>query len=171
MTVNKHDTEVARTANLLGALVLMVNDEIRDSVEGVMGSGGEASAALVSIGHVPACSIDFLARTLQRSHPGTVRLVDRLAASSLVERRSGTDGRTVALHLTRAGEQMRKRLLAARQQALERAINTIAKGQQAAFAGVLEELLKSLRGPDLDRGYTICRLCDERACANCPMES
>jgi DNA-binding MarR family transcriptional regulator len=52
-------------------------------------------------------SIDALRSGVGLSHPGAVRLVDRLAARGLVARRaSADDGRRVALHLTRAGEAM-----------------------------------------------------------------
>ncbi|WP_293368970.1 MarR family transcriptional regulator [Nevskia sp.] len=169
MTAAFRDPACSRTANLLGALALSLNDEMREATEAVTGGGGETSAALVSIGHAPACSIDFLARLLHRSHPGTVRLVDRLAAASLVERRAGADGRTVALHLTVVGEQLRRQVLAARQQVLERVVAAVPAEQQAAFAGVVESLLKTMRGSDFDRSYTICRLCDERTCSDCPM--
>lgn len=171
MNATRSNPNQARTANLLGALVLSLSDEIRAATEAISGSGGEASAALVSIGHAPACSIDFLARALHRSHPGTVRLVDRLALLKWVERRPGSDGRTVALHLTDTGEQMRKQVLAARQEVLERLLATVPDDTQAVLAAVLETTLKAVRGPDLDRGYTICRLCDGAVCSDCPMEA
>ena len=44
-------------------------------------------AALCVIGHEPGLSIDFLARVLGMSHPGTVRLVDRLETDGLIKRR------------------------------------------------------------------------------------
>jgi MarR family transcriptional regulator, negative regulator of the multidrug operon emrRAB len=69
-------------------------------------------AALCVIGHKPGLSIDFLAHVLGMSHPGTVRLADRLEADGLIQRKPNKDGRTVALHLTVSGQKRRIKLLA-----------------------------------------------------------
>ena len=160
----------ARTGNLLGALAVALADEIHDDAKARTEIGGEAPAALVFIGHAPGCSIDFLARLLRLSHPGTVRLVDRLVVAGLVERRAASDGRAVALHLTDVGARRRRKLLAGRQTALDKAVTVLSPTQREQLATIAEVLLKSLRGTDTRRAFTICRLCDERDCANCPLD-
>ena len=77
---------LARTANLLGAIALGLADDILETAERHVAHGGCTPAALYVIGHEPGLSIDFLARVLGMSHPGTVRLVDRLEADGLIQR-------------------------------------------------------------------------------------
>lgn len=167
----QHRAPSARTGNILGALALALTDEIRAHAEGLTSIRGEAPSALVSIGHEPGCSIDFLSKALRLSHPGTVRLVDRLEGAGLIERRAASDGRAVALHLTEAGSRRRRKVLAGRQNSLDRVLATLTPAQQEQLAALAGQLLKAQRGSDLQRAYTICRLCDDRACTDCPMEN
>ena len=67
-----------RTSNLLGALALSVMDAFNTVVAASAGSGGETPAALVTLGADPGVSINQLRQILNLSHPGTVRLIDRL---------------------------------------------------------------------------------------------
>ncbi|MGA0532783.1 PAS domain-containing protein [Hansschlegelia sp. KR7-227] len=65
--------------------------------------------------HEPGMSIELPRRALAPSHPGAVRLVNRLAAPGLIERRpSAGDRRAVALHRTPAGEHSCTATLSAR---------------------------------------------------------
>ena len=82
-----------RTANLLGALGLAVADRIAEIALEVLDRAGETPAALVVIGYGLGPSNDQLRRILGLSHPGMVRLVDRLVADELVERQVGRDRR------------------------------------------------------------------------------
>lgn len=159
----------ARTANLLGALALGLADEIGAAAERQAAHGGAAPAGLSAIGHAPGLTIERLSRALGLSHPGTVRLVDRLAAGGLVERRPARDGRAVALHLTPAGEQRRAAVLAERRVALEGALATLSGGEQERLAVLLEKLLKGLVRGEAHAG-AVCRLCEEAVCADCPVE-
>ena len=65
---------------------------------------GETSAALVVICYGFGPSNDLLRRILGLSHPGTVRLVDRLVTGGLAEHRGGRDKRAIALYLTEAAK-------------------------------------------------------------------
>lgn len=161
----------ARTSNLLGALAVALTDGIYADAEVQVAVGGQAPAALVSIGHSPGCSIDFLSKALKLSHPGTVRMVNSLEAEGLIERRAAVDGRAVALHLTEAGSRRRRKLLAGRHALLDEAISSLKPQQQEQLSTIVEQLLKVVRGPDLMQGFVICRLCDDRVCSNCPMGS
>src|SRR5687768_6517652 len=95
-----------RDANVLGAFSVAVTDRVRAD------SGGSALLALHT--WLAGASIDRLARVLELSHSGTVRLVDRLAAAGLLERLGGPDGRAVALQLTERGHAEAERLQADR---------------------------------------------------------
>ncbi len=55
------------------------------------------TTAIVVIGYGLGPSNDQLRRILGLSNPGAVRLVNRLVADGLVERREGRDRRAVAL--------------------------------------------------------------------------
>ena len=98
-------------ANLLGVVGLAVADRIREVARDILNHVGETPAALVVIGYNLGPSNDQLRRILNLSHPGSVRLVERLVSDGLVERRAGRDKRSVALHLTRKGKRVRKKLL------------------------------------------------------------
>ena len=157
-----------RTINLLGALALGLSDEITDAAERQVNHGGCTPAALSLIGHEPGLSIDHLARILAMSHPGAVRLVDRLEADRLIARRPTSDGRTVALHLKVAGQVRRAKLLADRRTVLERSLKRLSRHERAQLAILLEKLLVGIKR-DAEHAYSICRLCEERVCKPCPM--
>ena len=94
-----------RTANLLGALALTLSDRAAAAVQADAGVSRSDAAALVTLrNYAEGEPLDLLRRALALSHPGVVRLADRLQARGLVERHRGDrDGRAVALRLTAAG--------------------------------------------------------------------
>ena len=85
------------TTNLLGALTRALSDRIESQMKKQFKRTGESAAAVIFIGYTPGISVEALRQVLSLSHPGTVRLVDRLAEDGLVERRKTKDGRAVAL--------------------------------------------------------------------------
>src|SRR4051794_37718789 len=106
-----------RSANLLGALGVVLADRLADATEPAPGSS--AATALIAIGGTAAGdSIDAVARIVGLSHSGTVRLVDRLDAAGLVERRRGADQRSAALVLTPAGRRAAREVLRRREASL-----------------------------------------------------
>ncbi|MGD1952649.1 MAG: MarR family winged helix-turn-helix transcriptional regulator [Leptolyngbyaceae cyanobacterium] len=157
-----------RTANLLGALALSLVDSLNSAVK-TAGFGGEAPAALVTLGVNPGLSINALHQILSLSHPGTVRLIDRLESQGLVERRSGVDGRTLALFLTQSGHARRQIILTERKQPLQLAIGSLAQGDRNQLAQLLEKMLTALTTSEL-HSFAICRLCEEEVCPACPVE-
>ena len=159
---------LARTANLLGAIALGLADDILETAERHVAHGGCTPAALCVIGHEPGLSIDFLARVLGMSHPGTVRLVDRLETDGLIQRRPNKDGRAVALHLTVSGQKRRIKLLANRRTGLEQAIKRLSRSEREQLVLLLEKLLIGIKRDSL-HAYTICRLCEDTVCVPCPM--
>ena len=108
-------------------------------MKGVFDRSGETAAAIVVLGYAPGLSVELLRQVLDLSHPGTVRLINRLEEEGLVERRKAADGRAVALHLTRKGGALRKKLI-------DRRLDTL-------------EMAK----------HRICRLCAVRLCSDCPI--
>ena len=155
-------------ANLLGVVGLAVVDRIEETARDILNHSGETPAAIVVIGYGFGPSNDQLRRILGLSHPGAVRLIDKLAAEELVERRQGRDKRAIALYLTRKGVALRKKFLKGRLAAIKPFINPLTKAEQQAFAALLHKILASMETSDLER-CTLCRLCDDRVCKNCPI--
>ena len=157
-----------RTENIFGAMTLAAADAITaGAVEGVA-RGGATAAALNVIGHAAGLSIDRLARGLGLSHPGTVRLVDGLAAAGLVMRTASTvDRRSVVLHLTAAGSRKRRTLLRGRRAALAGFLAPLDERERAQLATLAAKLVRS-HVTDAPIALATCRFCDERACDDCP---
>lgn len=159
---------IDRTANLLGVVGLAVSDRIEDTARDILNHAGETPAALVVIGYGSGPSNDQLRRILGLSHPGTVRLIDRLVADGLVERRKAKDKRAIALHLTARGQVLREKLLAGRIAAIRSLLLPLTESEQEAFAVLLHKMLTSMDTTKTER-RTLCRLCDNRICTNCPI--
>jgi MarR family transcriptional regulator, negative regulator of the multidrug operon emrRAB len=155
-------------ANLLGALSLAVMDRIEQGAREVVGRGGETPAALIVIGYGQGMTNDTLRRILDLSHSGTVRLVDRLVSDHLVERRPGKDGREVALHLTAKGTASRNDLLASRISAVASLLEVLSASETKRLGTLIHDLLARQDTSEMDR-FTICRMCDDRCCTNCPL--
>ncbi|MFQ6549772.1 MarR family winged helix-turn-helix transcriptional regulator [Aestuariibius sp. 2305UL40-4] len=159
---------IDRTANLLGVVGLAVADRIGEVAREVLQHGGETPAALVVIGYGSGPSNDQLRRILGLSHPGTVRLVDRLVADGLVERRRARDRRAIALYLSERGAALREELLTGRLAAIRPLLTPLTSAEQEAFAALLHKMLSSMETTVSER-RTLCRLCDNRICADCPI--
>ncbi|MEO6600495.1 MAG: MarR family transcriptional regulator [Polyangiaceae bacterium] len=158
-----------RLVNLFGALALGVTDRIRATRADEPALGGEAAAALVVLGHETGLSIDQLSRVLGLSHPGTVRLVDRLALAKLVVRTvAEKDRRAVAVTLTNLGVARRNALLERRRASLTEILAAVNAEDRAALERVAVAVLKTLP-QDACSALAVCRFCDERRCAECPM--
>jgi len=146
---------------------------MRASVEGAAGHGASGPAALVALdGLAAGGSIDSLRRLLGITHSGAVRLVDRLVAARLVERRIGADARAVSIHLTPEGRRAARRVMTAREAALEQVLAVLEPAERAQLDSLLPTLLGGLAAAP-DEALRICRLCDMRACGHgtdrCPL--
>ncbi|MEM7702913.1 MAG: MarR family transcriptional regulator [Pseudomonadota bacterium] len=159
---------IDQTANLLGAVALAVSDRIHETAREIVSHSGETPAALVVIGYGTGPSNDQLRRTLGLSHPGTVRLVDRLVKDGLVERQKGQDRRAVALHLTPQGSALREQLLSGRIAAVRPFVDALGDDEQTALRDTLAAMLMALNPNDEER-QSLCRMCDNRVCTNCPI--
>jgi DNA-binding MarR family transcriptional regulator len=170
-----HTNGSARQANLLGTLALTVTGRVEDAVTLASPYGPSAPAALTALeGYLGGESIDALARVLDLTHSGAVRLVDRLAEAGLVERRRGGDGRSVAVTLTLAGHRAAAEVRVARERALADALSALGAGERQTLAALSEKLLAGLTS-DRASARRICRLCDPEACGHergtCPVTS
>jgi len=159
---------IDRTANLLGTVGLAIANRIEAMARDTLHHAGETPAALVVIGYGLGPSNDQLRRILGLSHPGSVRLVDRLVADDLVERREGRDKRAIALYLTEQGAALREKLLKGRLAAIKPLVISLTDTEQEVLAALLHKMLSSMEPTDLER-CTLCRLCDDRVCSNCPI--
>jgi DNA-binding MarR family transcriptional regulator len=158
----------AYEANVLGAFGLVLADRLAGAAERV--GGASAAAALVSLNGTRAgARIDGVARICGLSHSGAVRLVDRLAAEGLVERRRGADQRSTALYLTPAGRRAARRVLTDRIAAMHSVLALLTADQQADLVAAGKAALEQLVA---DEGR-VCRLCDLDACGRsrgrCPV--
>jgi MarR family transcriptional regulator, negative regulator of the multidrug operon emrRAB len=123
-----------RTGNLLGALALTLADNI--------GTGSDAAALITLRNYAEGEPLDLLRRALALSHPGVVRLADRLERRGLVERRrSERDGRAVALRLTPAGRLAADEAQVARAGAIGTALAALDKDERSALGAMLERML------------------------------
>jgi MarR family transcriptional repressor of emrRAB len=161
----------AHAANVLGALGLALADRLAEAAE--RAGGGSAAAALVTLyGTRAGIRIDGLARVVGLSHSGAVRLVDRLEAEGLVERRRGADQRSAALYLTPGGRRSARRVLADRHAGMHSALMLLTEVQQAEMTALADRLLGELAG-DPGAEARLCRLCDLEACGRssgrCPI--
>ena len=165
-------SEPGREENLLGALVLAVADRVQADLEETARHGASAPAALVLLsGWLRGASVDRLRHVIRLSHSGTVRLVDRLQASGLLERRAAPDGRAVSLVPTPAGDEIAARVGRARAGAMAEVLAPLTSEERDALVPLLERLLAGVVAAGGDPGR-ICRLCEPDVCGHperCPV--
>lgn len=161
-----------RLAQLLGVMAMAASDRLRASVEAESAHGGSTPAALVHLQAYPGEPVEGLRRVLGISQPATVRLVNRLAAEGLAERRPGPDRRSVAVGLTAAGEAAATALLERRSQSVLDLLEVLDPAQRRELEPLLERLVAGL-AEDRPQALRVCRLCDREACARkhgCPLD-
>jgi DNA-binding MarR family transcriptional regulator len=161
---------VHRFSNLLGALGVALTDDLVAAVAGESGLPLNEAACLNVVAHNDGCSLRHVSNTLGITHPGTVRLVDRLASAGLLERTTGPDRRTVALRLTTAGRRHWEQQRTARGQRLDAVVDRLTEEQRDAALSAIETLLATLTTSAL-QAERVCRFCDESACPQqrCPV--
>ncbi len=161
-----------RIDNLLGALVLTTHDRVSATFRKLDLRTASDAATLILILNSGALSIGALAKILNLSHSSMVRVADRLARRGLVTRsRDDKDAREVVLNLTRKGEPLAIRAVAARAAVLAEIGDALSPTETLALGALLEKLLtQSTTGrASADQ---ICRMCDEAICmtGTCPVE-
>jgi DNA-binding MarR family transcriptional regulator len=160
-----------RTENLLGALAVLVTDEMF-ALNTLPALGGPTARAMLNaIGQYPDASIELLRDAVDLSHPAAVRAVAGLVDAGLVEKRSGADRRSVALALTEAGKREVRRLQNARDTMLKRIVGHLEGDERRLLEHVLIKMLwHETRDPA--HAMRLCRFCDDKPClkAGCPVE-
>jgi DNA-binding MarR family transcriptional regulator len=162
-----------QTANLLGALSLVVADRMADAMGEAGGRPESAAAALSALRHfLDRPNVDLLRQVLGLTSSGTVRLVDKMAESGYVERGPGADRRSTSVALTSAGRAAAERVGEARTAVLQGALAGLSDGERAALRQLMGKVLVGMmREPGAVRW--ICRLCDVGVCrgaeGGCPV--
>jgi DNA-binding MarR family transcriptional regulator len=156
--------------NLLGALALHVDTLMRAAVTGPAGAGGALAEAIVVVKDQPGVTAEWLAQVLGLSQPGSAHVVRRLVQAGWIERRSGADARSRALHLTPAGEAAAAQILAARGRALEEAMAPLTAEQRDQLAAIARAILRPQAHDDRCLAR-LCRLCDRTQCTVCPVHA
>ena len=159
-----------RVANLLGALVVGLNDAVGSAMARAAGLDATGVSALLLVQAHPGLSITELAAALDLTHSGAVRTLERLVDRDLVRRAPGPDRRTRGLHLTGSGEDVAQEALAARRLVLAGALGASAVSGQETFVRALEQVLAALPGTRAD-AWRICRTCEHAVCRGpaCPV--
>jgi DNA-binding MarR family transcriptional regulator len=165
--------ESDRLDQLLGVVALSAADRMRAATEDDLAHGGAVPAALVHLEAYPDEPLDSLRVALQISQPGTVRVVDRLQAQGLLERRAGPDGRTRALRLTAAGLAAAAAVRRRRAAALSQLTASLSAAERAKLLPLLERITAALAA-DRAGAVATCRLCDRSICCGtgegCPLQ-
>jgi MarR family transcriptional regulator, negative regulator of the multidrug operon emrRAB len=162
--------DIDRTANLLGATALAVDDLLLSAVTRTAGTSASGAAALVVLSASNGLSVTELGRRVGLSQPAAARMVESLETDDLVQRR-WANPRWVSVRLTRRGRQAARRLLAARRTPLAEVVEALDPADRDALAEVLERVLARLYAR-IGSSELICRLCDRGRCttdAVCPV--
>jgi DNA-binding MarR family transcriptional regulator len=163
--------DAPRDRNIFGAFALMISDDIVRASSSRAPEAGPAASALALLAHKPGLSIRMLAVGVGLSHAGCVRLVDRLAAEGLIERREhSTDGRSRSLYLTPAGKVASDEVLASRDEVIAVGLSILDADELKILCDIAERVLRD-RLENLEHSYRICRLCCYEGCANCPIDA
>lgn len=162
---------MSKAINVLGALSMVLGDEIRAAVNETIGTSGEAGAAIVMLGAHPGLCVGQVAAALGLSHSGCVRVIDRLEADGLLVRKEGSNHRLVSLELTAEGRRRRLIALKHRDRVLHQAAGNLSADETELLGALVTKMLKGVL-TDKGQSYRFCRLCNEGACVpfGCPVE-
>jgi len=162
-----------RAVNLLGACALAVSDAWSAACDAQLGRSGDSSAtALVALLTFRSLTIEQLASSLDLSHSGASRCVDRLEDRAWVTRRVGDptglgDRRSVSVSLTEAGVRAAQEVLSVRRGAIERILSPLTSAEQTALGDLLAEVMAA-QIADRATLRRVCRACDHVVCEPCP---
>jgi DNA-binding MarR family transcriptional regulator len=162
-----------QTANLLGALSLMIADRMADAMGEAGGRPESAAAALSALLHfLDRPGVDLLRQVLGLTSSGTVRLIDKMEQSGQVRRGPGPDRRSTTVSLTPDGLAAAGRVGAARAGVLDGALAGLTAEERAVLGTIMGKVLVGLmREPGAVRW--MCRLCDIGVCrgaeGGCPV--
>jgi DNA-binding MarR family transcriptional regulator len=166
-------TSSEHSANVLGALALVLHDRMSEAVTEAAGQPESGAAALSMLdSFLERPHVGLLHQALGLTPSGAVRMIDRLEADGRLARGPGGDGRSTSVRLTAAGRRTARRVAAARAAVLTDALSALSDEQRATLDELVSTMLVGLmRGPGASRW--MCRLCNARACGHaegaCPV--
>ena len=166
-------TSSEHSANVLGALALVLHDRMSEALSAAAGQPETGAAALSLLAQfMQRPRVGLLHRALGLTPSGAVRLLDKLEAAGWIRRGPGTDGRSTSVRLTAAGRRAARRVAAARAAVLDDALAVLSDEQRVVLDDLVSRLLVGLmRDPGATRW--MCRLCDAGACGHaegaCPV--
>jgi DNA-binding MarR family transcriptional regulator len=166
-------TSSEHSANVLGALALVVHDRMAEAVSSAAGQPETGAAALSMLSQfVEQPRVGLLHRALGLTPSGAVRMLDKLEAEGWVRRGPGDDRRSTSVRLTATGRQVAQRVTSARGAVLDDALAVLSDDQRALLDELVGIVLVGLmRDPGATRW--MCRLCDADACGHaageCPV--
>jgi DNA-binding MarR family transcriptional regulator len=165
------DSESRHTANILGALAVLIQDRVESAWQSALDLSPMAAAALVQIDGEPGCPIELVAGRIGLTHSATVRVIDKLAERGFVEKdRARKDARAQSLKLSRAGKRVAQQLHAARNRVTDELLAGLAPEQRKALEDAIRAILHRSVEPGREADVT-CRVCDDRRCSPeiCPI--
>jgi len=163
--------DTGHTANILGALAVLIQDRVEGTWQSSLDLSPMAAAALVQIEGEPGCSIELVAGRIGLTHSATVRVIDKLAERGLVEKdRARKDARAQSLKLSKAGKRIAQQLHEARNQVTDDLLAGLAPAQRTALEQAIRAILHRCVEPGREADVT-CRVCDDRRCSPeiCPI--
>jgi MarR family transcriptional repressor of emrRAB len=164
-------TECRHTANILGALSVLIQDRVESAWQSDLDLSPMAAAALVQIDNEPGSSIEQVAGRIGLTHSATVRVIDKLAERGLVEKdRARQDARAQSLKLSKAGKRTAQELHAARNRVTDDLLAGLDPAQRKALETAVSAILHRSVDPGREADVT-CRVCDDRRCSPdiCPI--
>jgi DNA-binding MarR family transcriptional regulator len=152
-------------ANVLGALALVVSDEVGRRVLAATGAPSITDASTVSaLGQfLDGATIDRVHQVLGVTPSGAVRLIDRLTEADLVSREPGPDKRSRAVRLTDLGHRQSRTVGAARSDYLLALTADLSAAEVTTLRTLLGRVMAAVVSHK-DGGAWTCRLCDLDAC-------
>jgi DNA-binding MarR family transcriptional regulator len=166
-------TSSEHSANVLGALALVLHDRMSEAVTEAAGQPENGAAALSMLdSFLERPHVGLLHQAIGLTPSGAVRMIDRLEADGSLQRGPGADGRSTSVRLTASGRRTARRVAAARATVLSDALSVLSDEERATFDALVSRVLVGMmRGPGASRW--MCRLCDSRACGHaegaCPV--
>ena len=163
--------ECRHTANILGALSVLIQDRVESAWQSDLDLSPMAAAALVQIDNEPGSSIELVAGRIGLTHSATVRVIDKLAERGLVEKdRARQDARAQSLKLSKAGKRTAQELHAARNRVTDNLLADLDPAQRKALETAVSAILHRSVDPGREADVT-CRVCDDRRCTPdiCPI--
>ena len=160
-------SDAEHTANVFGALSLLVSDRMGDAAGGAAGGPGTTAAALSALLHLlDEPPIDRLGRALGLTSSGTVRLVDRLERAGHVHRRPGRDARS-SLVVHALGAPRGPGRSAARMSALDDALGALEPEERRTLGRLAAKMVAAPWTPNRRQGGGSAA-CATRAPATAP---